>query len=104
MWSKSCASGWASDGAWEFIEAFLSQEEKSEGSFNSFGFPTLKSKLNAMALVHALLTFVEGLCFLIDDIEDFISLGITHGLGDLYQGQDQERSPRGPSTALDSLR
>lgn len=37
------------DGAWEFIEAFLSQEEKSEGSFNSFGFPTLKSKLNAMA-------------------------------------------------------
>lgn len=37
------------DGAWEFIEAFLSQEENSEGRFSSFGFPTLKSKLNAMA-------------------------------------------------------
>ncbi len=38
------------DGAWEFIEAFLTQEENSESGYNRFfGFPTLKSKLEAMA-------------------------------------------------------
>ncbi len=37
------------DGAWEFIEEFLTREDDSNGRFNSFGFPTLKSKLSAMA-------------------------------------------------------
>ncbi len=39
------------DGAWEFVEEFLTREENPDGRgrYSSFGFPTLKSKLNAMA-------------------------------------------------------
>lgn len=37
------------DGAWEFIEGFLTKEENPDRGFSSIGFPTMKSKLNAMA-------------------------------------------------------
>lgn len=37
------------DGAWEFIEGFLTKEENPDRGFSSNGFPTMKSKLNAMA-------------------------------------------------------
>ena len=37
------------DGAWEFIEGFLTKEENSERGMSYFGFPTMKSKLDAMA-------------------------------------------------------
>ena len=37
------------DGAWEFIEGFLTKEENPDRGFSSFGFPTMKGKLNAMA-------------------------------------------------------
>ncbi len=36
------------EGAWEFIEGFLTREVDSERG-GAFGFPTLKSRLNAMA-------------------------------------------------------
>lgn len=37
------------DGAWEFIEGFLTQEVDPERGFNGWGFPSMKSQLNAMA-------------------------------------------------------
>lgn len=37
------------DGAWEFIEGFLTREENPERGYSYFGFPTMKSKLDAMA-------------------------------------------------------
>ena len=44
----TCKSG-HKDGAWEFIEGFLTKEENPDRGFSSIGFPTMKSKLNAMA-------------------------------------------------------
>lgn len=37
------------DGAWEFIEGFLTQEVDPDRGFSGWGFPSLKSQLNAMA-------------------------------------------------------
>lgn len=37
------------DGAWEFVESFLTQEENPDRGYSRFGFPTVKSKLEAMA-------------------------------------------------------
>lgn len=37
------------EGAWEFLEGFLAKEENPDRGHSYFGFPTMKSKLNAMA-------------------------------------------------------